>query len=100
MRLPPLPADGILRLQLHVPLDAVSRPPNMAVWWNGKEIEQGVCAAADFERRYVLPSRSGAPNELRIVLDEAGHAPGDPREFALELFAISWERMDGVGYGL
>ena len=71
----------------------------MTLTWNGKVIEQSVCNAQDLERRYVLPSRRDSPNELRIDMDESAHAPGDPREFALQLFGVSWERVDGIGYG-
>jgi len=89
---PPVGSKGILRLGFHLPLDALPRPAKLTIIWNGTVIEQRVCKDLENELRYVLPSRSEAPNECRILVDEAAHAKGDPRELGLELVGVSWER--------
>ena len=97
--LPPLPSDGVLRLAFHVPIDALPRPPKLTVLWNGTVIDEVVCTDFDYERRYVVASRSGAPNECRILLDESVQPKNDGRHLALQLGSISWERADGLPYG-
>jgi hypothetical protein len=99
MFLPPLPANGVLHLVYHVPLDALPRPPKLTIIWNGTVIDGLVCTDFDYDRRYVLASRAGTPNECRLVLDESMQPKGDPRRLGLQLGAISWEREDGLPYG-
>jgi hypothetical protein len=99
MLLPPIGSDGVLHIVYHVPLDALPRPPNLKIVWNGTVIDEHVCTVFDTDRRYVLASRSGAPNECRILLDETAQRKGDPRRFGLQLLGISWERADGLPYG-
>jgi hypothetical protein len=89
---PPVGSKGVLRLTFHLPLDALPRPAKLTITWNGTVIEQGLCRDLENQRRYVLPSRSDAPNECRIFVDEAAHAKGDPRDLGLELVSVSWER--------
>jgi hypothetical protein len=96
---PPIGSNGVLRLRFHIPLNALPRPPQLTVTWNGKVIDESVCREYDNDRRYVLASRADAPNECRIVVDEAGGTKDDPREFGLQLFGVSWERADGLQYG-
>lgn len=99
MLLPPLGSNGVLRLIYHLPLNGLPRPPKLTIIWNGTVIDQRVCKDFDYDVRYVLASRSAAPNECRILLDEAVQPEGDPRRLALQLGSISWERADGVPYG-
>jgi hypothetical protein len=89
---PPLPADGVLRLHLHVPLDAVPKPPAITISWNGRIIDHRTCDKADLDLQYQLPSRHDAANECRITTDQVGAAPGDSRHFGLQLTEIAWER--------
>jgi hypothetical protein len=93
--LPPIGSQGVLRLVFHLPLDALPRPMKIIVMWNGALIEQTVSDQLDNDRRYLLASRTGVPNELRILVDQTARANGDPRELGLELLAVSWERTDG-----
>jgi hypothetical protein len=88
---PPIKGEGELRLSFHLPLDALPRPSKLTIIWNGTVIEQSVCKDLESERRYVLASRSSAPNECRILVDQAAHAPGDPRDLGLGLVGVSWE---------
>jgi hypothetical protein len=99
MLLPPLPANGILHLVFHVPADVMPRPPKLTIIWNGTVIDEHMCINLDYDRRYVLASRHGAPNECRIVLDETVQPKNDARRLALQLGDISWERVDGLPYG-
>jgi hypothetical protein len=99
MLLPPLKTNGILHLVYHIPLNALPRPPQLTIIWNGTVIDRQVCKDFDYDRRYVLASRSGAPNECRIVLDETVQPKNDPRRLGLQLGGISWERVDGLPYG-
>jgi hypothetical protein len=89
---PPIGGNGVLQLRFHLPLDALPRPSNLQIIWNGMVIEQSVCKDLEGERRYVIPSRSNAPNECRILVDQAAQAEGDPRQLGLELVGVSWER--------
>ncbi|HEV2722192.1 MAG TPA: hypothetical protein VG323_19375, partial [Thermoanaerobaculia bacterium] len=98
MLLPPLGSNGVLRLAFHVPLNALPRPPKLTILWNGTVIDERVCTDFENERRYVLASRPGSPNECRILLDEAAESKSDPRHFGLQLVGLSWERIDGLPY--
>ena len=89
---PPIGSSGVLRLRFHLPLDALPRPAKLTIIWNGTVIDQSVCRDLENERRYVVTSLTESPNECRILVDEAAHAKGDPRELGLELVGVSWER--------
>ena len=89
---PPIGPQGVLGLRFHLPLDALPRPAKLTILWNGTVIEQSICKDLENERRYVVQSRSDAPNECRIFVDEVARAKGDPRQLGLELFGVSWER--------
>jgi hypothetical protein len=89
---PPIGSSGVLHLRFHLPLDALPGPSTLTIIWNGTVIEQSVCTDLEEERQYVLASRSDAPNECRILVDQTAHAKGDPRELGLELAGVSWER--------
>jgi len=92
---PPIASDGVLKLRFYVPLDALPRPPTVTIIWNGKLVDKVICREATNERRFVLSSRTGAPNECRILVDEVAHGKGDPRDLGLELLSFSWERSGG-----
>ncbi|HJT17568.1 MAG TPA: hypothetical protein VJ853_09280 [Thermoanaerobaculia bacterium] len=87
---PPLNGAGVLDLHFHLPLDALPHPTKVQIIWNGSTLDQFVSKDLENARRYVLPSRT-SPNECRIVIDQAAHAPGDPRDLGLELYGVSWE---------
>src|ERR1051326_669955 len=95
---PPLGSDGVLHLVFHLPLDALPRSPKLTIIWNGTVIDDRVCKDFENDRRYVVASRAGAPNECRILLDETARANGDSRHFGLQLLGVSWERADGLPY--
>jgi len=97
---PPIGSDGVLKLKFYLPLDALPRPPALQISWNGKVIDKIICTESTYERRYVLPSRMDGANECRIFINEVAHGSGDPRELGLKLLAVSWERADGLAYGL
>ena len=99
MLLPPLATNGVLHLVFHVPADVMPRPPKLTIIWNGTVVDERACIDLDYDRRYVLASRRGVPNECRIVLDETVQPKADPRRIALQLGGISWERVDGLPYG-
>jgi len=89
---PPIGSKGVLRLRFHLPLDALPRPAKLTIIWNGAVIEQSICKDLDNDRQYIVTSRTDAPNECRIFVDETARAKGDPREFGLQLVGVSWER--------
>lgn len=90
---PPIAPRGVLTLQFHLPLDALPRPAQLQILWNGQVIDRSISGDLENVRRYVLASRSDGPNECRIAVDEAAHAPGDPRDLSLELYRVSWEPL-------
>jgi len=89
---PPIGSNGVLRLRFHLPLDALPRPAKLTIIWNGTVIEQSFCKDLDNDRQFVVTSRTDAPNECHIFVDETAHARGDPRDLGLELYGVSWER--------
>lgn len=94
--LPAPRGHGELRMSFHVPLDLTPRPPLMTVTWNGSVVDRRVCSSTEFESRYILESRTGDPNELRITVDIVGNparagVSGDSRNLGLMLRSISWK---------
>jgi hypothetical protein len=90
---PPLGTLSVLRFHFSVPLDNLPHPPKMTVTWNGAVIDESVCATAEIDRRFVVASRTGSPDECRISLDEVAVVKSDPREFGLMLTSISWKPL-------
>ncbi|HEX2122595.1 MAG TPA: hypothetical protein VHL59_13225, partial [Thermoanaerobaculia bacterium] len=93
---PPLPHDGTLSMDFTVPHELLPRPPLVTMTWNGTVIEQSVWSAPRVTKRFTLPSRRDAPNELRITLDVAGNPrrhgrSGDGRDLGLLLRDPSWQ---------
>jgi hypothetical protein len=93
--LSPCRPRGQLTLRLYVPLDAVP-PPTVEVSFNGGLVERFVASTPEVQRSWTLPSRDGAPNELRMstsntVTPSSIRPGGDPRELGLKLLAIQWQ---------
>ena len=94
--LPTAGARGKLTLRLYVPVDALPTPPAIDVEFNGALVERFVAAKQEAEKTWILASRQGAANELRITTSETivparAHAGGDTRELGLKLLAITWQ---------
>ena len=94
--LPTAGARGRLALRLYVPIDALPAPPAIDVAFNGTPVERFVAATPEVEKSWVLPSRQGAPNELRITTSETiiparAHPGADARELGLKLMSITWQ---------
>ena len=89
--LPGIGGTGTLLLRFHAPLDTMPHPPTMDVSWNGELLERSKLTEAAGERKYVLPSRAGVPNELKIEMDTVARTSADPREFGLQMFEVRWE---------
>lgn len=89
--LPPIPAGGILTMRLFVPIDTIQPPPTIEVWVNGALLQRFVGNEAFMTRSWRVPSRTDAPNELRIVTtDVVVPGNGDTRELGLRIDALSW----------
>jgi hypothetical protein len=94
-KLPVLRGKGKLRLHVYVPLDGVGAPPTIEVLFNGATLERFVATTSDVDKSWIVPSRSGAPNELRIrtsgtVNPKARGASEDSRDLGLRVDALSW----------
>jgi len=92
--LPPLSGGGELWMRIFLPLDA-ARHPAVTVTFNGAVLERFVCTTAVVERTYHLDSRLGAPNELRLDVDQVvnpgnEHLADDGRDLGLQLRGIAW----------
>lgn len=88
---PAIYGRGVLRLRLHVPVDATPRPPVVTITWNGAVIDRRASPPdGNLELRYELPSRSDSANVLHLATDQAIHPEGDGRELGLSLESISW----------
>ncbi len=90
--LPTAGARGKLTVRLYVPVDTLPAPPAIDVVFNGQLVERFTAAKAEVEKTWVVPSRQGAPNELRITTSGAVvPGRGDTRELGLKLLAIGWQ---------
>jgi hypothetical protein len=93
--LPPMRGSGVVSMRVHLPLDMLATPPTLEAHWNGQLLERFVATTARVERSWTLPSRSDAPNELRIitsatVVPASRGDSGDMRELGLRLDRLSW----------
>jgi len=93
--LPPAGSRGRLTLHFYVPLDTLP-PPTIDVQLNGASVDRFVAAKPEMEKSWIVPSRTGAANELRITSSDAvvparAHPGGDTRELALKLTSITWQ---------
>ncbi|MEO8032907.1 MAG: hypothetical protein ABI837_00625 [Acidobacteriota bacterium] len=93
-QVPPISGKGTLRLRFYVPLDG-QRKPVVTVTFNGIVVDQVTCVTAEVERRYLLPSRIGTSNELRLDVDQVvnparEHLGTDGRDLGVQLSGYSW----------
>jgi hypothetical protein len=91
-KLSPAPyGAGELRLSFRAPVDATPRLPVVTVVWNDQVIDRiDVPRSGEVDRRYVLLSRHGWPNELRLRTDQYVVPKDDPRELGLSLKSMTW----------
>jgi hypothetical protein len=89
--LPSTGARGKLTLRLYVPLDALPTPPTIDVELNGALVERIVVTTPEIERTWVLDSRQGAANVLRLTTSATIVPGADTRELGLKLLAITWQ---------
>lgn len=93
--LPPLRGSGRLHVRIYVPIDTLPAPPEIEVRVNGNVIERFRGDQATVEKTWSVPSRSGAPNELRITTSgvvnpaKLGNSD-DSRNLGLRIDALSW----------
>lgn len=91
------PIGGRAQLGFAVAFPLDSEPtPTLTVLLDGKLIDRFVPKKADVERSYVVESRSDAPDELVLSVDQSfrparGHPGGDPRDLGLALHRITWK---------
>ena len=82
---------GELRISLHAPVDVTPRLPVVTVIWNGQVIDRvQTPPSGDLELRYVLLSRHGWANELRLITDQYIVPKDDQRELGLSLKSMTW----------
>jgi hypothetical protein len=92
--LPALDGSGKLSVRFLAPLDAL-RAPMIEFYVNGRLLERVVPKEAVIARSWVVPSRRGAPNELRIASSEtfkpsAGGRSLDDRDLSVRMDWLSW----------
>jgi hypothetical protein len=71
-------------------------PPTFTVMLDGRVVDRFVPKRADIERMYVVESRSGAPDELVLSVDQVmnlsrSHRGADPRDLGIQLHRILWK---------
>ncbi|HEV7923518.1 MAG TPA: hypothetical protein VGR02_22260 [Thermoanaerobaculia bacterium] len=94
--LPALHGNGELTMRFYVPLDALPRPPQVTITFNGAPVETLTASTSEVARTYTLTSRTGAPNELRIETDGVVNPArlgkgGDTRDLGLQLRGLTWK---------
>ncbi len=98
MLLEPLGRRAQLALTIELPLYA-EPAPTVTVIFDGNVVDRFVPKKSDVERLYVVPSRSGAPDELVLSVDHVinpshTHPGGDHRDLGLALHRIVWKGID------
>jgi hypothetical protein len=93
--LPQVRGSGRLAMRIRAPLDELARRPDVSVFFNDRLIERFVGLQSDVERSWVLESRTGEANELRIVTSETVNLAkrglsDDSRELGLRIENLSW----------
>ena len=93
--LPVVRGSGRLRLRIYVPIDTLPSPPTIEIRVNGKTIERFTGSPAEIEKTWSVPSRTDAPNELRILTSATVNPArlgrsGDGRDLGLRIDALSW----------
>lgn len=95
LQLSVLRGNGKLQMRLYVPQSGLSSPPTIEVRMNGATIERFSGSGPDIEKSWVIPSRTDAPNELRILTSATVNpaklgGSGDTRDLGLRLDSLSW----------
>ncbi|HET7433520.1 MAG TPA: hypothetical protein VFN10_02275 [Thermoanaerobaculia bacterium] len=93
--LPPVEGNGRFVLRFGVPLESLPHPPSIEVWFNGALLERFTPTAPDVEKSWLLPSRRGALNDLRITTSDVANpkklgTSDDSRDLGLRLTYLSW----------
>lgn len=97
--LPALTGKGKLHLKLYVPIDTLPAPPQIEVMVNGTVIERFTGSPAVIEKSWILESRKGAVNELRITTSAVVNpaklgTSTDSRDLGLRVDGLSWTPVD------
>jgi len=92
----PLAAPADVGFTATFPLEG-EPPPHVTIAFDGKVIDQFVPQKKDVARHYPVQSRSGAPDELVIYVDQAinparAHQSGDSRDLGMQLHNLTWKR--------
>lgn len=93
--LPAVRGNGKLHMRLYVPIDTLPAPPQIEVMMNGAVIERFTGTPAIIEKNWIVPSRQGAVNELRITTSGVVNparlgGSTDSRDLGLRVDALSW----------
>jgi hypothetical protein len=93
--LEPLAHRAQLGFRVTFPLQA-EPPPTVTVMLDGHVVDRFIPNHADVERRYVVDSRGGEPDELVLSVDHVmnlsrTHRGGDPRDLGIQLHGILWK---------
>jgi hypothetical protein len=91
-----LAAPAVVGFTATFPLDG-EPPPYVTVIFDGNMIDRFVPQKKDVERTYAVQSRSVAPDELVISVDQAinparTHPGGDSRDLGMQLHNLTWKR--------
>ncbi|MBV8518203.1 MAG: hypothetical protein JO197_12465 [Acidobacteria bacterium] len=95
IEMPAFHGDGRLHLRTYVPINTLPAHPTIEVWMNGKLLDRFLGDRDEIDRSWIVPSRAGAPNELRIttsgvVNPKALGKSDDARDLGLRIDVLSW----------
>lgn len=95
-RLGGLESRAVLGFMASFPLDVVPAP-RVTITLDGSVIDRFVPTTKDVHRSYIVNSRSRAPDQLVIDVDQAFnpakmHLSNDTRDLALQLHSLTWKR--------
>jgi 4-amino-4-deoxy-L-arabinose transferase-like glycosyltransferase len=93
--LPALRGNGRLHLKVYVPIDTLPAHPEIEVVMNGAVVERFAGSQAVIEKNWIVPSRKGAVNELRITTSGTVNpaklgGSSDTRDLGLRVDGLSW----------
>ena len=81
-------------MRIYTPLDSLPEPPSIDIVVNGQLVERFVPRDSEMEKRWVVPSRQGEANELRIITSATvvpvQRGGSDGRELGLRINGLSW----------
>jgi hypothetical protein len=94
-QLPALRGKGRLHLKVYIPIDTLPAHPQIEVTMNGVTIERFTGSPAVIEKTWIVPSRTGAVNDLRITTSGTVNpaklgGSGDTRDLGLRVDSLSW----------